>query len=182
VLEKKKRKDRCGLEHPGRDLGINQIRKNKAGYSLIEILFGLFLTGLLLSLSGYAFHQLIPRYRLASAVQHVANDMQLARMKAIGQNCYYRLQLSPKENTYLLERESIIGQSRWPGVQDGLSRKFSQPGNPYHCPGVTLESSTSHPVFSPRGNVAGTTIILKNAVGRKIITLSSQGRVKVQEG
>ncbi len=33
-----------------------------------------------------------------------------------------------------------------------------------------------------RGNVVGTTIILKNSSGQKRITLSSQGRVKVQEG
>jgi len=179
--------NRTGQNFPGpigtgMDLMAGCIKKKEAGFSLIESLLSLFLCGLLLSLSGYGYNQLLPRYQLEGATQHLNSDFQLARMKAIGQNCYYRIQFFPKENYYFLERESMTANSRWPGSQEGLPRKFKEKDNPYYLPGVELESRSINPVFSPRGTAVGTTIILRNSSGRKIITLSTQGRVKVQEG
>ena len=106
----------------------------------------------------------------------------LARMKAIGKNCFYRIRIDPGQKQYFLERESLFGSSQWPGIQEGILRKFNDPGNPYYYPGVDLESSTNNPIFLPRGSAIGTTIVLRNSSGQKKITLSSQGRVKVQEG
>lgn len=148
----------------------------------METIIALCLMGLVFSIGCYGYNQFIPRYRLEGAAQCLVSDFQLARMKAIGQNCYYRVQIVPEQNQYLLERESLSGTSRWPGVQDGIIRKFNNPQNPYSYPGVAVESNSKDPVFSPRGTVAGTTLILKNSSGKKIITLSSQGRVKVQGG
>lgn len=157
-------------------------RKNQSGFSLMETLIGLFLMGLVFSIGCYGYNQFIPRYRLEGATQSLVSDFKLARMKAIGKNCYYRVQIVPEQNHYFLERESFSGTSRWPGVRDGVLREFNNARNPYSYPGVNLESSSNHPVFSPRGTVVGTTLILKNSFGKKIITLSSQGRVKVQGG
>ena len=158
------------------------VRINQGGFSLPEVVLALFLAGILSTMGGYAYNQWVPRYQMERAVQHISGDMQLARMKAISENRFYRLQFSPPNDSYLLEREAVSAASRWPGVQVGLTREFRQSQNPYHCPGVQMESCSGHPVFSPRGTAAGTTIILKNPSGRKIISLSTQGRVKVQEG
>jgi Tfp pilus assembly protein FimT len=158
------------------------MRIDRAGFSQLELVLALFLAGILSAMGGYAYLQWVPRYQMERAVQHISGDMQLARMKAISENRFYRLQFSPPNDSYLLEREAVSGASRWPGVQEGLTREFRQSQNPYHCPGVRMESSSGHPVFSPRGTAAGTTIILKNPSVRKIISLSNQGRVKVQEG
>ncbi len=157
-------------------------RKYQSGFSLMEAVMTLFLMGLVFSIGCYGYQQFIPRYRLEGAVQCLVSDFQLARMKAIGQNCYYRVQIVPEQNRYFLERESSTGLSRWPGVQEGLIRMFNNAQNPYCYPGVNLESSSNHPIFSPRGAVVGTTLVVKNSSGKKIITLSSLGRVKVQEG
>jgi Tfp pilus assembly protein FimT len=156
--------------------------QREKGSSLVEMVIGLFLASVLLALSGFYYSQWMPRFQLERAVQQVTNDIQLARIKAISQNCFYRLQFSPVDDSYRMERESLNGQPSWPGVLEGLCRQFSRVDNPYHCPGVKLESSSSHPIFSPRGTVVGATIILKSAAMRKVITLSTQGRVKVQEG
>jgi prepilin-type N-terminal cleavage/methylation domain-containing protein len=158
------------------------MKKNESGFSMIELILGLSLLSLVFSLGCYGFKQLIPRYRLEGAVQCLVSDFQLARMMAIGQNCYYRIQIIPEQKHYLLERESFAGISRWPGIQEGITRKFNNPANPYYYPEVELESSSNHPVFSPRGMVVGTTVVLSNSSGQRIITLSSQGRVKVQGG
>jgi Tfp pilus assembly protein FimT len=158
------------------------VRKNRAGFSLIEMVLFLFLAGILLAIGGYGYLQWVPRYQMERAVQYIVGDMQLARMKAIGENCFYRLRFSPSDDSYMLEREAVSGASRWPGIQEGPSRQFRHPQNPYHCPGIQMESSSGQPVFSPRGTAVGTTVILKNTAARKVISLSSQGRVKVQEG
>jgi len=157
-------------------------RKNGSGFSFIEMVFSLFLLGLVSSLGCYGFKELIPKYRLQGAVQSLVSDFQLARMKAIGKNCFYRIRIDSGQKQYFLERESLTGSSQWPGIQEGIIRKFNDPGNPYYYPGVDLESSTNNPIFLPRGAAIGTTIVLRNSAGQKKITLSSQGRVKVQEG
>jgi type II secretory pathway pseudopilin PulG len=156
-------------------------RKNVSGFSFIETIFALFLLGLVSSLGCFSFNELIPRYRLEGAVRSMVSDFQLARMKAIGNNCFFRIRIIPEQKQYFLERELLTGASRWPGIQEGILRKFNDPGNPYYYPGVNLESS-GNPVFLPQGGVLGTTIILKNSSGQKKITLSSQGRVKVHGG
>ncbi len=155
--------------------------RNRWGYSLIEMVMALSLLGLVFSIGCYAFNRVIPKYRLEGAVNSLVSDFHLARMRAIGQNCAYRIQVDCGRKQYLVERESLSGSSRWPGIRDGILRKFNDPGNPFYYPGVEIESS-NNPVFLPRGNVVGTTMVLKNTSGKKKITLSSQGRVKVQEG
>jgi Tfp pilus assembly protein FimT len=157
-------------------------RKNVSGFSLIETIMTLTLLSLVFSVGCYGFNQVIPKYRLEGAVNCLVSDLHLARMRAIGQNCFYRIQVDSGQKQYFLERESKAGPSRWPGIREGVLRKFNDPSNPYSYPGVNLESSSSHPVFLPRGGVIGTTIVLKNSAGQKKITLSSEGRVKVQEG
>jgi prepilin-type N-terminal cleavage/methylation domain-containing protein len=157
-------------------------RKTESGFSLIETILVLCIVGVIFGIAGYGFMQFIPRYRLDGAVQSLISDFQLARMKAISQNCFFRVQIVPEQNHYFLERESLSGPSHWPGVQEGIPRKFSAPGTSYYFPGVDLKSSSNHPVFSPRGTVVGTTVVIKNSSGQKTITISSLGRVKVQEG
>jgi type II secretory pathway pseudopilin PulG len=157
-------------------------RKNASGYSLIETVMTLALLSLVFSVGCYAFSRVIPKYRLEGAVNSLISDFHLARMRAIGQNCFYRIQVDSGQKQYFLEREALAGPSRWPGIREGILRKFNDPGNPYSYPGVDLESSSNHPIFLPRGGVIGTTIVLKNSSGQKKIILSSQGRVKVQEG
>jgi prepilin-type N-terminal cleavage/methylation domain-containing protein len=157
-------------------------RKNASGFSLIETIMTLALLSLVFSIGGYGFNRVIPKYRLEGAVNSLVSDFCLARMRAIGQNCFYRIQVDSGQKQYFIERESLAGPSRWPGIREGVLRKFNDPGNPYSFPGVDLESSSNHPVFLPRGGVIGTTIILKNSSGQKKIILSSQGRVRVQEG
>ncbi len=158
------------------------MKNNNSGFSLIETIMTLVIISLVFSLGCYGFNRVIPKYRLEGAVNNLVSDLHLARMRAIGQNCFYRIQVDPLQKQYFLERESVNSPSRWPGTQEGLLRKFNDPNNLYYYPGVDLESSSNNPIFLPRGSVVGTTIVLKNSFGQKKITLSSQGRVKVQEG
>jgi prepilin-type N-terminal cleavage/methylation domain-containing protein len=156
--------------------------KNQSGFSLSEMIVVLFVMSVILSIGCYGFMNFLPRYRLEGATRILVSDFQLTRMRAIGQNCSYRVRFLPEEECYILEREISYGVTRWPGIQEGPPRKFNLPSSPYYYPGVHLESVSRNPVFSPRGTAVGTTIVLRNSSGQKIITLSSQGRVKVEGG
>jgi prepilin-type N-terminal cleavage/methylation domain-containing protein len=152
----------------------------QSGFTLLESVTALFILGLLLAISGYGFNQVIPRLRLEGAVQTLVSDLRAARMKAIGRNCYYRIQFFPDQEGYVIERASESGASRWPGQPEGLARQFSNPAGLYYQPRVDLVSSSRDPVFSPRGTAVGTTLVLRHTGLQKVITLSSQGRVKVE--
>jgi Tfp pilus assembly protein FimT len=138
------------------------------------------LAGLFLLWGAVNFSALIPRLYLDGAVQDLVSDLHLARMKAIAQSCYYRLRFEPIRERYVVERESGTGTSRWPGIQEGLAREWSNPRSVYFHPTVDLVSSSYDPVFSPRGTAVGTTLVLSGGGMQKTIRVSSQGRVKVQ--
>jgi prepilin-type N-terminal cleavage/methylation domain-containing protein len=156
------------------------MKENKQGFSVIEVTIVLSLIGLLLLWGGFSFSILVPRLRLEGAAQDLISDLQLARMKAIAQNCFYRLHIEPDRERYVIERESLSGTSRWPGTQEGLTREWTNPDSLYHHPGVDLVSSSHDPVFSPRGTAFGTTLVISIGEIQKIVAVSSQGRVRVQ--
>ncbi|MEW6184453.1 MAG: prepilin-type N-terminal cleavage/methylation domain-containing protein [Thermodesulfobacteriota bacterium] len=154
--------------------------KKAKGFTLIELIIVILLVTILYSIGCFSFHQFMARYRLEGAVRSLVSDFYLARMKAIGKNCFYRLRINPEGKEYFLEQESLGNTSPWPGNREGVLRKFDDPKNPYYFPGVELVSSSHDPIFLPRGTVVGTTILLRNDYAQKTIILSSQGRVKIR--
>jgi Tfp pilus assembly protein FimT len=150
------------------------------GWTLLELLAVIGLLALLAGLSGFGFRELLPALNLHGAVQDLILDLQAARWRAMTQNQYYRLNFLPDQEAYALEREAGAGGNRWPGRVEGGVREFSNPRSAYYHPGVELVQVSRNPVFSPRGLVTGATIILQGGDRRKIITISSQGRVKVE--
>ena len=124
--------------------------KSGSGYSMVEMIIALAMLGLVFSIGCYAFNQVIPKYRLEGAVNSLISDFQLARMRAIGQNCIYRIQVDCGRKQYLLERESLTGPSRWPGIRDGILRKFNDPGNPFTTRVWKWKAATTR-FFYPEG-------------------------------
>jgi Tfp pilus assembly protein FimT len=150
------------------------------GWTLLETMVLIAVIAIVLGISGLAFRDFLPGLHLRGAVSHLVIDLQQARLRAIAQNCYYRLVFSPDQKAYFLERESGNGRNRWPGLPEGGPREFNNPGNPYYHPGVDQMQVSQNPVFSPRGGVFGTTIVLRSGDRQKVITVSSLGRVKVK--
>jgi Tfp pilus assembly protein FimT len=150
------------------------------GLTLLEIVFTMGLAGLLVALVGFGFRDLFPSLHLQGAVKDVVLDIQTARMMAIAQNRPCRIVFSPGQESYQLEKASASGGGQWTGTPLGIPREFNNPNNPYHHPGVDLLSSSFNPVFSPRGTAVGASILLQSGGRQRVITISSQGRVKVQ--
>lgn len=155
-------------------------RTDVRGWTLLELLTVLALLALGLGLSGFGFRDLLPGLNLQGAVQDLVLDLQYTRWRAMAQNQYYRLVFFTDQEAYALEREAGNGAGRWPGQVEGALREFNNPGSPYYHPGVELLQVSRNPVFTPRGMVSGATIVLQCEGRRKVITVSSQGRVKVE--
>lgn len=156
------------------------MRTPPKGLTLVEMVVTLGAIVLVAGLGIFCFRELYPTLHLQGAVKDVVLDIQAARMMAIAQNRTCRLAFFPDRDSYQIEKASQAGGARWPGTLEGAPREFNNPDSPYHHPGVDLWSSSSNPVFSPRGTAAGATIILKSGEQQKVITISFQGRVRVQ--
>jgi Tfp pilus assembly protein FimT len=156
------------------------MRNPAQGMTLLEIVVTMGLVGLTAALVGFGFRDLYPALHLQGAVKDIVLDIQTARMMAIAQNCPCRIVFSPDRESYQIEKASAFGGGQWTGAPAGIPREFNNPDNPYYHPGVDLLSRSFNPVFSPRGTAAGASILLKSGERQKLITVSSQGRVRVQ--
>ena len=156
------------------------MRFSAKGLTLLEIVVTMGLISLLATMVGFGFRDLYPSLHLRGAVQDIVLDIQTARMMAIAQNRSYRIVFFPGQESYQLEKSSASGSAQWPGTPAGTPREFNNPNNPYHHPGVDLLSNSFNPVFSPRGTAVGASLLLKSGGRQKLISISSQGRVKVQ--
>lgn len=156
------------------------MRTPAKGLTLLEMVVTLGLISLMATLGGFCFRDLYPTLHLQGAVKDIVLDIQATRMMAIAQNRQCRIVFSPGQESYQIEKASASGGAQWTGTPEGLPREFNNPNNPYHHPGVDLLSSSFNPVFSPRGTAVGASILLKSGAQQKLITISFQGRVKVQ--
>jgi prepilin-type N-terminal cleavage/methylation domain-containing protein len=156
------------------------LRDSAKGLTLLELVVALGLISLMAALVGFGFRDLYPSLHLRGAVKDIVLDIHSVRMMAIAQNRSCRIVFSPGLESYQIEKSSASGGGQWTGTSAGIPREFNNPNNPYHHPGVDLLSSSFNPVFSPRGTAVGASIVLKSGGRQKLITISSQGRVKVQ--
>ncbi|HSO73131.1 MAG TPA: GspH/FimT family pseudopilin, partial [Thermodesulfobacteriota bacterium] len=163
-----------------RIVAVPSKRDPAKGLTLLEIVVTMGLIGLAAVLVGFGFRDLYPSLHLQGAVKDIVLDIQTARMMAIAQNRSCRIVFSPAQEAYQLEKSSASGGGQWTGTPAGIRREFNNPNNPYHHPGVDLVGSTFNPVFSPRGTAAGASILLIGGGRQKVITISSQGSVKVK--
>lgn len=134
--------------------------RERAGFSLIEVMVSLTIMGTLIAIALPKFSQLLPGIRLASAARQVATDLQLARMRAISQHANQTVAFDTSTATYTF------------GSSD--TRNLNQ-----MYPGTTITSlSSGNPTFTTTGTAATqTTITLTNNGVTKQIQVATIGRV-----
>jgi Tfp pilus assembly protein FimT len=133
------------------------------GFSIIEIVWVLGLAMILMAVAIPNFLSLLPSLRLSSAARQVAQDLQVARMKAISQNQSYTVSFNTTNGTYTYGSDSRDIKTEYPGI--------------------TIQSvSPQDPQFSPRGTATATaTITLSNGTAQKWICVKTVGRVNIQD-
>ena len=165
--------------------------QDERGYSLIELSVVLVLLGLVVVVGMPAMQDWLERYRVRTATQLLAADLQLQRMRAVSRNRRFSIQFNAANSTYTL----------WDGDPvNGLTTQLSP--EPVVMPmGVTFTTTAGGPleltwqgnddwaVFHPDGSVndrlaQDDEITLTNAIGDAFRAVMNQvtGRVQVLEG
>ena len=144
-------------------------RLSHGGYSLIEVLVACSLAGVVMAAALPQLPRLWSTFQLQNATFQVANDLRLARERALATNGKGRIVFA--STTYQLRRESPVGSGTY--VNDGAAMQLPST--------TSLTSSPVNPTFDARGlaPAAPYTITLSNGTSTKTITVSTVGRVTV---
>jgi type IV fimbrial biogenesis protein FimT len=143
------------------------------GFTLTESLIVLGILGVVLMLTGTWLTSQLPRGRLNGASRQIVSDLLAAKMKAVVEQNRQRVIFQDDHRYVLLDDDNNNGK---PDPGEKLESRNIQES--YRD--VTLTAS-NNPSFLPRGTASSlATITLSNSAGKRIITVSITGRVKVK--
>jgi prepilin-type N-terminal cleavage/methylation domain-containing protein len=165
-------------------------RAANRGFSLIELVVVLGLLGLVVLVGMPALDDWLERYRVRTAAQNLAADMQLQRMRAVSRNRQHRITFSTANSQYTLFESD--GGGGWLQLNP-LPNSLPQ--------GVTFSSTLGDPVqlafggnpdvaiFHPDGSIndrlaMDNPVFLTNIRGEvfRVVINQVTGRVQVLEG
>ena len=147
---------------------ITGSRKTEAGYSLMEVLVGCAIAGALFGAAAPRLPPMLASFALQNTTFQLANDLRLARQRAITSNARGRIVFS--SGSYRLRRETPVGSGTF--IDDGAPREVPS--------GTSLTSDAGDPTFDSRGlTTTPYTITIDNGSSTKTITVSATGRVFV---
>jgi prepilin-type N-terminal cleavage/methylation domain-containing protein len=133
------------------------------GFTLIETVMVLALTGLLIYGGAVSFRGYVPKLRLEAGVWEVRSSLNQARFKAIWRGMPFRVVFIP--GGYRVEAYDVE-DGTWRLDRSGIFE------------GV-LVRSTNDPAFHPEGTVSNlATITVANSRGAYRITVAITGRIK----
>jgi Tfp pilus assembly protein FimT len=135
----------------------------RRGFTLIEAVLALALTGFFVLGGAYAIQRLVPKLDLQSGIWEVTAGLNQARFQAIMSGASVRVRFVP--SGFAFDRYDETSGS-WQ-----TSRAVTLPG--------VLVRSNNAPIFHPQGTVSDlATIVVSNARGGYRITVAITGRLK----
>jgi prepilin-type N-terminal cleavage/methylation domain-containing protein len=153
-----------------RDHGVGRARRAyQAGFTLMEVLVGCALLTIVFAAALPSIASMRSSFDVQNTTFQIANDLRLARERAITINGKGRVTFS--SSNYQMKRESPVGSGTY--VNDGASMTFPT--------GVTASSNPANPTFDSRGIPVATYTITVNKTGAtaKTITVTAIGRINV---
>ncbi len=148
--------------------------KRESGFTLMEMMIVVAVLAIMAAIAIPNFMSLLPGMRLNGAARQVMGDLMAARMKAVKENNRFRVFFnSPGTNQYQILDDDNNNNSADTG--EAITAKNIQDN--YHD--VTFSSSTN-PIFYPRGTAYGTTVTVTNSTGSKDVKVAITGRVKIE--
>ena len=179
------------ISKPALCLPRHRAVRRENGYSLIELSVVLLLLGLVVLVGMPSMQDWLERYRVRTAAQGIAADLQLQRMRAVSRNTRFTLAFDQATGTFTLWQGDPVA-----GYTDQISPE------PVVLPqGVTFTDPIDDPielswqgnldvaVFHPDGSLndrlaQDDTITLTNSIGDSFRIVMNQvtGRVQVLEG
>lgn len=161
------------------DVTLEGIRRLKnsllcaKGFTLTELIIVLGIIGVVLMLAQTWLVSQLPHWRLNGAARQVTSDLLGAKMKAVVERNRQRVFFQDNHRYVLLDDDNNNGKSD-PGEQ--LEARDIQEN--YRD---VMMTASNNPSFLPRGTASSlASITLSNSAGKRIITVSITGRVKVK--
>ena len=165
-------------------------RAAERGFSLIELLIVIGLLGLVVLVGMPALDDWLERYRVRTAAQNLAADMQLQRMRAVSRNRQFRIAFDALNSEYtLFESDGGGGWTQIEVVPNSLPQGVtftSTLGDPIQ---LSFAGDADVAVFHPDGSVndrlaQDSLVFLTNIRGEAFRVIINQvtGRVQVLEG
>ncbi|WP_447963494.1 GspH/FimT family pseudopilin [Nitrospira sp. Ecomares 2.1] len=143
------------------------------GFTLTELIIVLGIIGVVLMLAQTWLVSQLPHWRLNGATRQVTSDLLGAKMKAVVERNRQRVFFQDSHRYELLDDDNNNGKSD-PG-EHLVTRDIQES---YRDVKMT---ASNNPSFLPRGTASSlASITLSNSAGKRIITVSITGRVKVK--
>ena len=138
--------------------------KNDIGFTLVELMVGCMIMGIVAAVAAPGFSGLIRNYKLSNATRMVWLDLHKAKMMAIKQGQTMRVDFST--TSYTITR---VDTGKVVFTRD-LSSDYA---------GITLKTGTTTPIsFGNTGTAnAGTVIIQRGTASSKTFTIAVTGRI-----
>jgi len=156
--------------------GIRRLKRSlwcTRGFTLTELIIVLGIIGVVLMLAQTWLVSHLPHWRLNGAARQVTSDLLGAKMKAVVERNRQRVFFQDSHRYELLDDDNNNGKSD-PG-EHLVARDIQES---YRDVKMT---ASNNPSFLPRGTASSlTSITLSNSAGKRIITVSITGRVKVK--
>lgn len=156
--------------------GIRRLKRSllcARGFTLTELIIVLGIIGVVLMLAQTWLVSQLPHWRLNGAARQVTSDLLGAKMKAVVERNRQRVFFQDHHRYVLLDDDNNNGKSD-PGehleVRD-IQASYRD----------VMMTASNNPSFLPRGTASSlASITLSNSAGKRIITVSITGRVKVK--
>ena len=158
----------------GKGMGLLKISLScSRGFTLAELLIVLGIMGVALMLSATWLSSQLPNWRLNGAARQIVSDLLAAKMKAVVERNRQRVIFQDDHRYMLLDDDNNNGKS---DPDEHIEDRDIQEN--YRD---VMMTASNNPSFLPRGTASSlASITLSNSAGKRIITVSITGRVKVK--
>ncbi len=160
---------------------------DQRGFSLLELFVVIAIIAVATGILLPVFNSMRPKFRLNGAARQLQGDLMWTRMQAINQNNEFKVFFLSKTCT-ITEHAGwnttdhvyqILDDDDGDGTIDSGETVIERHLQENYLD-VVVDSATVDPVFQPRGNAAGSTIVLQNLSGTKQLVINpSTGRIKI---
>jgi prepilin-type N-terminal cleavage/methylation domain-containing protein len=163
-----------GRTTAGNGSGGAGARVGESGFTLLEVMAVIIITGILASLAVPQYLGMANRARLSGATREVASEFSRVRMAAISQYKKHQLKLLGDGGGYKIYRDD--NRNGLFEESEVLTTKDFTSG----FPGVKIKAKPSAFEFTTRGTVDAGILVVGNVMGTKTISVNIAGIVKVK--